>query len=183
MKYLLSLSFSLFLCLITFGQDYNPVIEDSKDKGPSFIDRLVIDGNVMLQFGNITVLGANPQLGYRITETFTAGLGYNYQYFSFRFGNGTKATDALYGPTAFANARIFDNYFLRADFQKLTYAQSSNTDADSYEFNLDRLLLGGGMIQPVGGRVSAYFGVFIDVLAPRPQPIFRGGIQAGLGRW
>ncbi|MFK7757018.1 MAG: hypothetical protein AB8B53_08825 [Flavobacteriales bacterium] len=182
MNKFLILFLSVFLSLGALAQDYNPEPEKD-DSGPSFKDRLVLDGNVVLQFGNITVLGANPQIGYRITETLTAGIGYNYQYFSFNYGNGTRAVDALYGPTAFANARIFDNYFLRADFQTLKYVQSSNLDANAFEFNLDRLLLGGGMIQPISDRVSAYFGAFIDVLSPNPTPIVRAGIQAGFGRW
>ncbi len=171
-----ALIFSVFI-------GYSQSDENSVDK-PKWTDRLVIDGNVALQFGTFTLIGGNPQLGYRFTDRIVAGAGYSYFYSSFRSG-GVKFADRIHGPTAFSRVLVNENIFARADYQRLTYTQVNGIEGlDNTVFRpADRLFLGGGYRQPISSRMFATAAVFIDVLDPNPQPFFRAGIEAGLGRW
>lgn len=43
--------------------------------------KLVIGGNLGMQFGNYTLINVAPQVGYRLSPYFTAGAGVSYTYY------------------------------------------------------------------------------------------------------
>lgn len=45
------------------------------------ISRLSVGGNFSLQFGDYTVIGISPQIGYDFSKYFTAGAGFGYTYY------------------------------------------------------------------------------------------------------
>lgn len=155
---------------------------EKEDNKSDWKDKIVVDGNLALQFGTYTLIGGNPQIGYRITERILAGAGYSYYLNSVRI-NAIRFNDKLHGPTAFTRVLVTDNLFARADFQSLTYVLDSASDAPPETFNRDRLFIGGGYRQPVSQRINLTAGVYLDVLDPVAQPVFRAGVEAGFGNW
>ena len=155
---------------------------ENEEKQSNWKDKLVLDGNLALRFGASTLIGGNPQIGYRITDKIIAGAGYSYFLSSTKIGS-VKYNDKLHGPTAFTRLLVTDNLFARADYQSLMYVLDSASDAPPQTFNRDRLFLGGGYRYPLSSRVNFTGGLFLDVLDPSARPVFRAGVEAGFGRW
>ncbi len=167
---------SIFISFTLFGQDEN------EEERASLKDKIVIDGNLSLQFGTFTLVGGNPQIGYRFTDRIVAGVGYSYYLNSFRAA-GVRFNDKLHGPTAFGRVLVNESLFIRSDYQNLTYILDNASDAPPETFNRDRLYLGGGYRTPISNRIYATVGVYLDVLDQTATPFFRAGIEAGLGNW
>jgi len=54
----------------------------NKSSGSSFdMSKLSVGGNFSLQFGDYTVIGISPQVGYDFSKYFTAGAGLGYTYY------------------------------------------------------------------------------------------------------
>ena len=166
----------LFLSMSVYAQQI-----ENKENNSNWKDKLVIDGNLTLQFGTYTLIGGNPQIGYRITDKILAGVGYSYYLNSVRLGS-VRYNDKLHGPTAFTRVLVTDNLFARADYQNLKYVLDTASDAPPETFNRDRLFLGGGYRYPLGDRINFTGGVFLDVLDPVARPVFRAGVEAGFRR-
>lgn len=175
MRHITILIACLALCLITIGQE----VEDK----PSFTEKIVLDGNIALQFGTYTLIGGNPQVGYRITDRIVAGVGYSYYLSSFKDITGTRFNDKLHGPTAFSRVLVNENIFLRSDYQSLTYILDTGSDSSVQSDRVDRLYVGGGYRSLIGGNIYAIGGAYLDILDPTAQPFFRAGIEAGFRNW
>ena len=61
------------------GRPANAKKKEEKQKGFD-ISRLVVGGGIGLGFGDITSISVSPMVGYRITDNFSAGVGFGYQY-------------------------------------------------------------------------------------------------------
>jgi len=143
----------LILCTVFYtmpvlmGQENSGSTEDEEEKVSSlkFKDRITyhIGGGLML--GTYTNINLQPQVGYRITNNLTAGLGGNFQYFR----NSFISTDPfmVYGGSAFSRYRLSQNLFAQAEYQLLQY----NGNLGEYG------LLGGGYVSPDGFFISAYY--------------------------
>lgn len=90
----------------TTEQD-NSVKEDdngnSTAKQKDWKDRIVVGGNLGAQFGSSTYIEVSPIVGYKVTDKFTAGIGFSYQYFSENY-NDPYFVDykaSVYGPRVF----------------------------------------------------------------------------------
>jgi hypothetical protein len=73
----------LMLVLATAGVWAQEGDEDEGKKGFQK-EKLFVGGNFGLAFGNYTFINISPQLGYRFTNLFAAGMGVNGQYVSFK---------------------------------------------------------------------------------------------------
>ncbi|MEA5428321.1 MULTISPECIES: hypothetical protein [Arcicella] len=90
-----------------------------------------------LQFGNPTVIGISPMVGYQATNDFIVGVAVDYQYYKQR----NFASLNQYGPRVFGQYRlhflddIASNMFAQAELQKYYYKQAGN----SYEYPVQTL--------------------------------------------
>ena len=125
--------------------------QNKKDTGQglsnlSFRERITfnVGGGFMLgnTYSNINI---QPQVGYRITKNFTAGIGSNFQYYK----NTYISSDAflIYGGNAFARYRISKEIFVQSEYQMLNFQQQWGQYA----------LIGGGYTPAAGLYVSAYY--------------------------
>jgi len=172
----------LLLSSFLLATSINAQQVENEEKQSNWKEKLVLDGNLALRFGAPTLIGGNPQIGYRITDKILAGAGYSY-FLSTTKVRSVKYNDKLHGPTAFTRVLVTDNLFARADYQSLMYVLDSASDAPPQTFGRDRLFLGGGYRYPLGSRVNFTGGLFLDVLDPAASPVFRAGVEAGFGRW
>lgn len=90
-----------------------------------------------LQFGNPTVIGLSPMVGYQATNDFTVGIALDYQYSKSTY----YAAQNQYGPRVFGQYRlhflesISPNMFAQGEVQKYYYSIAGN----SFEFPIQTL--------------------------------------------
>ena len=153
-------------------------------------DKLFFGGGVTLSFGNITVAGASPIIGYKINKRLSAGVGLEYLYYRERWQrNGPVYQTSIYGANGFGRYVVSDNLFAHAEYG-FTNWELPVFDPVAYRYTTERrnvpfFLMGGGFMQPVGERSAVVIMALYDVLynastSPNPSPlIFRAGINIG----
>lgn len=98
-----------------------------------------------LWFGSYTNISLLPQIGYRVTDKLTTGVGVNFHYYK----NNTISSSPymIYGGNVFARYFLLDNLFTQAEYQLLQYDN----------FLGDYALLGGGYRSMDGFYISGYY--------------------------
>lgn len=163
---------------ILFASAQEPEVQEEKKKGFQK-EKLFFGGNFGLTFGDYTLLNVSPQVGYRFTKFFAAGVGINVQHVSekFRdFNNDPIQKNSLWitGLNVFGRIYPINNVFIQAQpeanymFGKVKYYNPDQT------FKLDAeivpsLLLGGGASIP-SGRGAFIIGVYYDVIQHDNSP-------------
>lgn len=170
----------VFVCLAGYAQD------DAWKQ-----NRWVFGGNAALAFGtDLTVIGAAPTVGYRLTERFTAGGGGLYFYQRWRTFGGMRSTQ-IYGPQAFARFRVAndlfqtgDRLFLQSDYYLVNTESFSQFDQDFERVWVEQWFVGGGYFMQIGNNMFAGLLVMWDLVADRrapfPNPMIRGGVTFGI---
>jgi len=160
--------------------------ESTVPKTHDFWHRISVGGNVGFQFGAVSGIVLSPEVMIRIVDQLHGGLGFTYEYNSFKnyyFDTTTNQylnfTLNIYGGRIFLRyylSSIFDNFlgnlFVHAEYEYLTYTRTIVYDPKGSIFDIynntysrgkqvvevNSLFIGGGYHQPVGGRV------FLDLL-------------------
>jgi len=158
----------------------------SDNRKPS--SRFFTGGNIGLQFGSQTMIEASPILGYKITDNFSAGIGFTYQYYRLNL-YGTIFKTYIYGGSVFARYYIFENFFIHGEYEALNL-ETAFFDPGSLFHKGERywigsVLGGGGYRQPIGG--NSYLNIMVlynfndNPYSPYDGPlIYRVGIDIGL---
>ena len=144
-----------------------------------FRQRLRFGGGIGgLQFGNPTVVGISPMVGYQVTNDFTAGLALDYQYQggTDRF-SGIKYSINQYGPRLFGQYRlhfleqILSRAFLQAELQKYYGSQSVN-GGQSIDRNYDTQALAGLGVGFGGFQITALYNLNYNInTSPYGSPL------------
>lgn len=147
---------------------------------PRLIDRLVFGGGAGLGFGTNTNIFLAPQVGYKITEDWVAGVGYMYNYAKWNqifTVNGAQNVDfenQIHGPNIFSNYTILDRGFVGAQLEVLNH--------DIYTYNVVRgdfnvsnswtpvLFVQAGLSTPIGSKGSILYGLRLNVLHDANSP-------------
>lgn len=159
--------FSLLIALPTFVSAQREVDEDTPQK---FKDRVYFGGGFGLGGGTgYFSVSVNPIIGYMLTQKFSAGMGINYQLLSY-----TNIKPAIninqYGISPFLRYN-FDQLFAYGEYNLI----STNYIGSDKRYFVDRLLLGLGYSQSLGGRGGLNVVGLYDVLykvnsSPFPSP-------------
>ena len=154
--------------------------EVEKEKS-SFADRLFFGGNINVNFGTVTVLGATPVVGYRISDKLSAGVGGTYVYFAENIPGYGDFSTSLYGGNIFARYRITNEIFLQSEYHQI------NTEV--WQFGEFRRLwvpmayVGGGYRVPIGRNSGLLMMILYDLIgdpnAPFSNPMVTGGFVFG----
>ena len=162
----------------------------------SFKDRIILGGSFGLQFGDVTFVDISPRLGYRATNKLTVGVGAIYRYRkqeSFRTSQGVfpelKTND--WGFNVFGRHMLYGPLYVHAEYEYLNFeaftGQIIGLEAVTERFDLNSILLGGGIAQPIGNKAvfvaEALYIVNYDSgeLTPYANPwVVRVGIGVGL---
>jgi hypothetical protein len=171
MKSFISL-ITLLLVFCSYGQD-------------TFGDRIYFGGGGGFSAGsNQTNISLSPQVGYKITDRYSAGVGIIYQYVkikqpSFTFSN--------YGWSVFNRYQITQQFFGYAEFERLNFEYPVSLErTERSSFN--SLLVGAGYAEQLGGKASFSIMALYNVLydeseIPRPYNspwVIRAGIGIGI---
>ena len=143
-----------------------------------FRQRLRFGGGIGgLQFGNPTVVGVSPMVGYQATNDFTVGLALDYQYQggTDRF-SGVKYSINQYGPRLFGQYRlhfleqILSRAFAQVEVQKYYGSQSFN--GGSLDINYDAQALAGIGVGFGGFQLTALYNLnYNQLTSPYGSPI------------
>lgn len=158
-------------------------------------ENLFVGGNFGLTFGDYTLLNVSPQLGYRFTKNFAAGVGVNAQFVGYkeRDYNGDvyrKVSQGVTGLNIFGRLYPVDQFFIQLQpeanyiFGKQTYFQPTKVEYKLDAVIVPSLLAGGGAVLPAG-RGSFIASVFYDVLQNSnspygKRPVYNFGYNIGL---
>lgn len=156
-------------------------------------DRLVYGGGLGLGFGNSAFNASiQPILGYKISETFAAGISLGYDYARYKYGESVYNYQTMrneYTPTNFSmfkagvwgRAYLPWNLLVQVDFANhfthyTTYRAARFTNGDPFEkvklnYNMPTLLVGGGYRQYISERVGIIFLLQYDVLQNSTEKI------------
>ena len=163
--------------------------KEQKKKGFD-TDRLIYGGGLGLGFGRSTTISVSPIIGYRITDKFSAGVGFGYQYAKIKnyfelqdintgawnyydykssIASASVWTRYLILPSLFAHVEYEHNFM---SFQNYRFAQNGTGTIESYKekYNAPALLVGGGYRQAVTDRASITLMLLYDVIKDEYSP-------------
>lgn len=163
-------------------------------------DKLIIGGGLNGGYSSgFANVGVSPIVGYRFAPHFSAGVGLGYQFYQAAVMPDPKNPNKdLYQyeniiyPSIWSRYFVYKNFFVEGtfeyDFINLRFPLDRYGNVNQVRSNVTNpcLLLGAGIRQPLGGRVSAFVSLVYDVLqgeySPYPHhlPDLRFGIAAGL---
>lgn len=149
----------------------------------SWTDRIWFGGSVGASFGDIDYIQVAPAVGISVTPKISTGLGLSWVR---RDYSGTpRLTTDDYGVDLFARYRIVPQAFGQIQYSYTDYEYpllAGGTADDSYS----AVLVGGGWVQPLGGRASFVLSALYDVTydederAPYDGPwVFSAGVVFG----
>ncbi len=181
-------------------QGYQKKTKKTKGYDP---DKLIIGGGLNAGVGGgYADVGLSPMVGYRFTNRFMAGVGLGYEYSQapdFDFSTYTTTyydRENIIYPNLWAKFIVWRNWYVTGNFEydlisaRVPYADYStgslNIGSEKINVNVPCMLMGVGLRQPLGGRVSVFIEALYDVLQQNYSPyygqfpILRVGFATGL---
>ena len=146
-------------------------------------ERIVVGGGFGLGFSSTQdYFMVSPSIGYMLTRKLMAGTSLSYQHTKYKFTSPSISVNA-YGIGPFTRFVIYENIFLQAEYEYLTYKLPGLTQS------FDSFLAGGGFVQPLGSKASIYFIALYNFSYTTPRQgefspygsplVIRGGISFG----
>lgn len=165
--------------------------------------KLVMGGGLNLGYSNnFANVGISPKVGYKLTDFLAVGVGIGYQFYKSPWAISVN-DKVLYDranivfPGIWAKCRVFDPFYLSTDMEyNIVSIKRENSYIDgsgNLAYRNEKLtksmfcgLVGVGIRQDIGGRVSGTFELMYDVLQASEfspyykQLVYRAGIFVGL---
>lgn len=170
--------FFLFLILAfsVFGQDFEENKAEDKPK-KKLSDKVFFGGTFGLQFGSITIIEAQPLIGYKFHPKVHAGVSVVYSYMKY---NQYDLSSYYYGPKVFTNVYVYQNVFLQAEMEMLNVERY-----DSYGSLGERMWLPGakagiGYQQMISGRVGVCMSLLWNFIATSDTPYTNPEFKIGM---
>lgn len=137
------------------------------------MSKLSIGGSLSLQFGDYTVIGISPQVGYDLSKYFTAGAGFGYTYFK-NTGYDYKWSSSYLSFDVFGRFYPIDNIVLSIQpeisrmWQTLEYNRGNSYKESKF---VPSFLVGGG-IRYAGMIAMLQYDVVQDKNSPYGNNLF-----------
>ena len=147
-----------------------------------FWDKIYIGGNLGLQFGTYTVVDLEPQIGYRITDRLTSGIGITYIYSKYTDPtyNYTFKTN-IYGGSLFTRFLVYESLFAQVEYEQLSLEAFDYFQQKATRIWVPAFFVGGGYRQQIGERSSFQFLILYDIIQDRNSPFINPVIRVGFG--
>jgi|SRR5450432_1720908 len=172
--------FALFIILLTVSE-----ISQAQQSESTGFDKskLFFGGTLGLAFGSYTIVNVSPQVGYRFSPIFAAGVGLNYSYYG--YSDGYYKYDQSYaGMSIFGRIYPIQQFFIQAQ-PEVNYIWGSATPQGANNGNqvlkiptqfVPSLLLGGGAAIPTGPNGAITISVMYDVIQNLYSPYFHQAV-------
>lgn len=148
---------------------------EKQKKHDNFTKRLKYGGSFGAFFGQQTYVELSPKVGYEVNKRLTAGLGFNYIYFSVK-DYGQKFVTHIYGPTVFAQYSLISGLFAYGEFN--AYSVEAYSPVPPY--SSERIWIGSapvGLGYYSGGQMGGvYLSVLYDLINDPNSPYYNGGM-------
>ena len=194
------LSFLILLAFlgasISFSQDTPPqdtinqeqITEDPIQPSPpkqkkSLSDKLYFGGYFNMSFGQYTVIGIEPMIGYKLIPRLSVGAKVRYNYVQDKRYVETY-TYSNYGASIFSRLLLFRGLYAHAEYAGYNYKYYYETGGSDRQW-VPFLLVGAGYTMRVGKRTSLNAEVLFDVLQndkspySRWEPFYSVGVGVG----
>lgn len=137
--------FCILFCTVNSFYAQSTDSSSKKRQRNSIKDKLSfnIGGNVL--FGTVTNISIMPQIGYKLTDQWIAGVGGNFQYYQNSLYS--NAPFMIYGGNLFTRYHFTPELFAQTEYQLLQF----NGYLGQYG------LIGGGYVSQAGVYLSAYY--------------------------
>jgi hypothetical protein len=141
-------------------------------------ERTVVGGSLGLGISSSNGAGMfygalTPMVGYRITEDFSAGVGFDYTYYKSQLYE-----QQFYAGIAWARLGLINNLFACGEIDMVNAPVYTARGMKRETFPL--MLLGGGIAQGIGHGLGTYFQILYDingdVRSPYGPLVIRGGL-------
>lgn len=127
----------------------------------SFTDRLYYGGGFGLSGGSWGgSISISPIVGYMVNNRLSFGVGLTYRYYSYK-GYPQDYTDNQWGARFFGRVNLFGPLFAYVEYSFLNYSYLGDQNDRRV---VERLPIGLGLSQPIGGRSSINILGAYDVL-------------------
>lgn len=147
-------------------------------------DRLYVGGSIGAGFSNYaTFVDVSPMVGYMLTERWSAGPGYTYQFIRDKVW---AESIHITGPRVFSRFGILDWLFLHAEYEHLFYKWRSDVTGDVLRINAPGFYAGAGLRSGFDERSGGFLVVMYNFLETsytphsRRNPIIQMGFTIGL---
>ena len=136
---------------------------------------------------NQTNISVFPQVGYKITDRYSAGVGITYQYVKIK--QPIDASLSNFGWSVFNRFNVTRQFFAYAEFERLRFEYFTSFSPERTEkSSFNSLLVGAGYAEQLGGRASFNIMALYNVLydeseIPRPYNspwVIRAGVGIGV---
>ncbi len=125
-------------------------------------------GTVGFSFGDYFRISVTPWVGYKLTPKFSIGGKIGYEYIEDKRYE-QKLTSHNYGGSVFTRYQLHPRIYAHGEFAYISYKyQTANLESEREWVPF--VLLGGGLIQPLGGRSALIIEVLVDVLQDDNSP-------------
>jgi hypothetical protein len=183
----------LFFFLLTF-QSAACLLRAQDEEELRPIDRIFFGGNFGMQFGTITNIEVSPLIGYHITPRLSAGIGTRFEYFKDK-GLIYPYETTIYGGSVFSRFVVIQNLgeglgiglntglFTQVEYEMLSLEREYFEPPynGTGRFLVHSVLVGGGIIQPIGRRsaflLSVLYNLNESARSPYSNPIIRIGFN------
>jgi opacity protein-like surface antigen len=149
-----------------------------------FRDRLYYGGNVGFSFGDVVYVDVSPYVGVNFGHDVSGGIGIFYRHREDnRYDPDLSTSD--WGSSLFVRYRPAPQFFLDAEYSWTDF-EYPLADGSTTREDYPGVLLGGGFVQPMGGRSAFIASVLYDVnwsedeLTPYDSPwLISAGVSVG----
>jgi hypothetical protein len=174
------LFFFLFFLILVQAVNAQPETREGK-KGFDW-SRFFLGGNLgNIRFGDITSIEISPSVGYRITKSFSAGIGGTYQFYNDRIYH--FKTD-IWGYRVFLSHTIYKNFFAYTEFEALSLESRvfdiTGLYANQERFWLNSYFIGAGYRTEITKRSSAFIVVLYNLNETANSPYRNPEIRFGI---
>jgi hypothetical protein len=147
----------------------------------SLAERLYFGGSVGFSFGDYSRISVTPMIGCRLTKMWSVGVRAGYEHIKDERYAETLTSDN-YGGSAFLRFRPIPQLYLHGEYAYYSYKfQTANFESDREWVPF--LFAGGGYVQQISPRVSAFVEVLVDVLRDDRSPYEDWDPMISVGVW
>jgi hypothetical protein len=131
-------------------------------------NKMYFGGYVNASFGDYTVIGIEPLVGYKLTRRLSIGGKFSYEYISDK-RDDVEYNASNYGFSVFSRMRVSQRVYAHTEYSMMNYKlfdDFGNEDRKWVPF----LFLGGGISQPITSNTWLNAEVLFDVLQNENSP-------------
>jgi len=145
----------------------SPVVAQTATQAPA-PKKVFYGGSVGLSFGDYFSISVSPMMGYKVNKRVHVGATVTYEYFEDdRYAS--KVTGSNFGGSVFSRLFLRPAIYGHAEFEYTGFKYEIAGQESEREW-VPFLLLGGGIVKPIGRNAAFTAEVLFDVLQDENSP-------------